>query len=67
VAPSPSLNPASLTVADAATLLSKVGGTSVTAAMLDADRQAGAPANPDGTLHLVHYAAWLVKEDGRGD
>jgi hypothetical protein len=67
VTPPPSLNPASLTVADAATLLSKVGGATVTAAMLDADRLAGAPVNPDGTLHLVHYAAWLVKEDGRGD
>ena len=23
---------------------------------------AGAPVNSDGTLNLVHYAAWLVKE-----
>jgi hypothetical protein len=23
--------------------------------------------NPDGTLNLVHYAAWLVKGMGRGD
>jgi hypothetical protein len=35
--------------------------------MLEADRAAGAPANPDGTVNLVHYAAWLVKESGRGD
>ena len=27
----------------------------------------GAPTNPDGTVNLVHYAAWLVKEMGRGD
>ena len=26
---------------------------------------AGAPANPDGTLNLVHYAAWLVQQMGR--
>ena len=32
-----------------------------------ADVDAGAPANADGTLNLVHYAAWLVKEIGRGD
>jgi hypothetical protein len=30
-------------------------------------RDAGAPANPDGTVHLVHYAAWLLREMGRGD
>jgi hypothetical protein len=23
---------------------------------------AGAPANADGTINLVHYAAWLVRE-----
>ena len=23
--------------------------------------------NKDGTINLVHYAAWLVKEMGRGD
>jgi hypothetical protein len=30
--------------------------------MLRADLAAGAPVNPDGTLHLVRYAAWLVRE-----
>ena len=59
----PPLNPTSLTVADAARLLTKVGGQSVTVAMLEADLAAGAPANADGTINLVHYAAWLVKEE----
>ncbi len=36
-------------------------------AMLQADVAAGAPTNADGTFNLVHYAAWLVKEMGRGD
>jgi hypothetical protein len=27
-----------------------------------ADIDAGAPTNADGTINLVHYAAWLVKE-----
>ena len=32
------------------------------------DVEAGAPVNPDGTINLVHYAAWLVKEmAARGD
>ena len=33
------------------------------------DIDAGAPTNADGTLNLVHYAAWLnktLKEDDRG-
>ena len=61
------LNPQSLTVEDAAHLLSKVSGEAFTAAMIEADRNVGAPANPDGTLHLVHYAAWLVQVSGRED
>jgi hypothetical protein len=33
-----------------------------------ADVDAGAPTNGDGTINLVHYAAWLVKEMAcRGD
>jgi hypothetical protein len=58
----PALNPMSLTVADAARLLSRAGGQAVTVDMLQADLAAGAPANADGTINLVHYAAWLVRE-----
>ena len=58
----PSLSPTSLTVADAARLLTKAGSQAVTIAMLEADLVAGAPANADGTINLVHYAAWLVRE-----
>ena len=61
------LNPHSLSVEDAAKMLAKVSGEKITATMIETDRAAGAPANPDGTLHLVHYAAWLVKEDGSVD
>jgi hypothetical protein len=58
----PALNPTSLTVADAARLLTRVGGQPITVEMLQADLAAGAPANADGTINLVHYAAWLVRE-----
>lgn len=58
----PSLSPTALTVADAARLLTKVGGQTVTNAMLETDLAAGAPANPDGTINLVHFTAWLVRE-----
>jgi len=66
--PDAKLNPAALPLPDAARLLSAAGGQRITLDMLEADRAAGAPANADGTLNLVHYAAWLVREmSGRGD
>jgi hypothetical protein len=39
-----------------------MGGKPVTEEMLRADMAAGAPTNANGTINLVHYAAWLVKE-----
>ncbi|MGD9791742.1 MAG: hypothetical protein AB7K52_15290 [Phycisphaerales bacterium] len=56
------LNPAALPVADAARVLTRLGGKPVSVEILRADIDAGAPTNADGTLNLVHYAAWLVKE-----
>ena len=61
------LNPAAMPVADAARVLTRLGGKPVTEAMLRADIEAGAPTNADGSVNLVHYAAWLVKEMSRGD
>ena len=43
-------------------------GTSVTVEMLQADVDSGAATNADGTINLVHYAAWIVREIAeRGD
>ena len=56
------MNPAALPIADAVRLLTKVGGRLVSEERLRADIEAGAPTNTDGTLNLVHYSAWLVKE-----
>lgn len=61
------LNPNALELADAALLLTRAGGQNVTVEMLEADRTAGAPTNADGTLNLVHYAAWLVQETASRD
>jgi hypothetical protein len=60
------LNPNALSLTDAARLLTKAGGRPVTADMLQADLTAGAPENADGTINVVHYAAWLVKGMGSG-
>jgi hypothetical protein len=49
-------------LSDAAKLLSKVSGQAIDPEMLAEDIAAGAPVNADGSLNLVHYAAWLVKE-----
>ncbi|MCL4199560.1 MAG: hypothetical protein KJZ69_18855 [Phycisphaerales bacterium] len=56
------LNPAALSVTDTARTLTRVGGQSITVAMIERDIDDGAPTNADGTINLVHYAAWLVKD-----
>lgn len=63
----PPLSPTALPLRDAARLLSKTGGQPISIEMLEADVAEGAPTNPDGTINLVHYAAWLVKELASGD
>ena len=65
-ASTPGLNPAALPIEDAAKVLSRMGRKLVTADMLEADIDAGAPTNEDGSINLVHYAAWLVKEMSAG-
>lgn len=60
------LNPAALPVADAARVLSRAGGFPVSEEMLRADIELGAPTNADGTVNLVHYAAWLVRAMATG-
>lgn len=56
------LDPARLTAKDLAALLSKASGASIDAAGIERDVAAGAPSNPDGTINLVHYGAWLARE-----
>jgi hypothetical protein len=58
------LNPNALTLPDAARLLSKACGQPIAEEMFQEDLASGAPANPDGTINLVHFGAWLVKERG---
>lgn len=56
------LNPAAMSIEDAARVLGKLGGRPVTSEMLESDLEAGAPRNGDGSINLVHYAAWLVDQ-----
>lgn len=43
-------------------LLKQAGSRTITEETLAADIDAGCPVNDDGTLSLVEYAAWLVRE-----
>ena len=61
------LNPMALSQADAARLLARSSGQPITFEMLQADLDDGASSNADGTINLVHYAAWLAKEMASGD
>ena len=55
-----------LTVVQAAKILSAAGSRRITETMVRSDIDAGAPANSDGRVNLVHYAAWLVREAASG-
>ena len=61
------VDPNRLSVEQAAKLLSAAANLRVPAEQIAADVEAGAPTNSDGTINLVQYAAWLVKEMGRGE
>lgn len=64
--PPPTLDDyAALSLRQLARLLSDAAGKRVTIEMLRADIEAGAPTNDDGTVNLVHYAAWLLKQAKR--
>ena len=61
------LNPQALSPEELARVLSAVGIKPVTLDIIQADLAAGAPQNADGSINLVQYAAWLVREVTRGD
>ncbi len=61
----PRIDPNRLTVEQAAKLLSAAAKVRIPPEQIAGDLEAGAPANADGTINLVHYAAWLVKETAR--
>jgi hypothetical protein len=54
------LSPQSLRLEDMARILSTFGPKPVTVELLRADIDDGAPVNRDGTMNLLHYAAWLT-------
>jgi hypothetical protein len=61
------LNPQALRLEDLARILSASGVKPVSVEMLRDDIDDGAPVNADGTVNLVHYVGWLVREMSRAD
>jgi len=60
------VNPQGLRLEDLARILSASGPRPVTVEMLRADIDDGAPVNPDGTINVIQYTVWLVREMTRG-
>ena len=65
--PTGPVDPSKLSVEQAARLLTSAYRQQVPVALIEADVDAGAPTNADGTINLVHYTAWLLSEMNRGD
>ena len=51
-----------ISVADLAKLLKQAGSRFASEATIRKDIDAGAPVNSDGTVNLIHYTSWLIRE-----
>jgi hypothetical protein len=60
------IDPNRLAPDQAAKILSAAAKIHIPVEQILEDRTHGAPCNADGTINLMHYAAWLLKEMGRG-
>lgn len=58
------LNAQALSPQDVARVLTASGWKPVTVEMVQDCLDDGAPTNPDGTINVVQFSAWLVKEMG---
>ena len=56
------LDPRTLSPEQLARVLAAAGWHQASEETIRADIAAGAPANADGTVNLLHYAAWLVQD-----
>ena len=61
------VNPNAMSVDQAAKLLTSAARRQIPASQIADDIAAGAPTNADGTVNVLHYAAWLLQEMQRGD
>lgn len=59
------LNPLALSPENLVKVLVKSGCRIMTLEMLRRDIDSGMPVNADGTVNLVKYMAWMIKETDR--
>ncbi len=57
-----SLTLTALSVPDVVRVFMKSGARNMTEEKVRSDIAAGAPVNLDGSMNVIHYAAWLAKE-----
>lgn len=60
------VNITSVAIESAADILTQASQKKFFAETIKADVAAGAPLNKDGTINLLHYAAWLVQQVSNG-
>jgi hypothetical protein len=61
------IDPSRLTIEQASKLLSAAAKIRISEDLIAEDLASGAPQNKDGTISLVTYGAWLLKEMSRGE
>jgi len=62
------LNPLALSPENLVKVLVKAGCRFMTLEILQRDIDSGMPSNADGTVNLIKYMAWMIKEiDGNGN
>jgi len=59
----PAADPGALTPGQIAQLLAVGGANGITEDMILEDIKMGAPVKDDGTMSLIDYTAWMVKEN----
>ena len=59
------IDPSKLTPQQTAELLTRLGSESVDAESVEDDLVNGAPVNADGSLNVMRYCAWVVRELAR--
>ncbi len=59
--------PEALPKATLVEVLRRSGSRTASMERLEADIAAGAPVNEDGTVNIMKYAAWILKEDPDDD
>ena len=53
-----------ISIPDFVRLLKQAGSRHASEDAIRQDVEKGAPVNYDGTINIIHYAAWLIREAG---